>query len=117
MSFEEKRSVIDEVISSTHSADNTVEAFSNYLTFLHELDIEDINEILLNELNHYIHAYAKEAKDPDQHLFWLAELYEKFKDWDEAVYTYGKLLHLSPRSSLIPKCQFQIAYNFCYQNL
>ena len=66
--FEDKRTVIDEVISSSHSTTNTVEAFSNYLTFLHELDIEKINDILVHEINHYLHAYSKDAKDPDQFL-------------------------------------------------
>jgi TolA-binding protein len=108
--FKGKRTLIDEKMIAPISFIDRNSAFFEYLELLHKLDIEDINELLQHEISLYLSIYSKEAKNYDQLLFWYAELYEKSKDWQEAVAAYTKLIYLSGESSLIPQTLFRIAY-------
>jgi len=108
--FKEKRTRIDEEMSTPNAFTDRNSAFFDYLNFIYNLNIDDINELLQNEISLYLNIYAKEAKHIDQLLFWYAELYEKSKDWAEAVAAYTKLLYLSRESALIPQTLFRIAY-------
>jgi TolA-binding protein len=108
--FKIKRTRIDEEITRPVSFTDRNSAFFDYLKFLHDLYIEDINKILQGEITHYLQIYVSDAKNIDQLLYWHAELYEKARDWEEAVSSYLKLKYLVPESSLLAQTLFKIAY-------
>lgn len=108
--FRDKRTRIDEFVGKPTQFSDRNTAFHEYLLFLYDLDIEDINEILENEIKYYLNVYAQVVKNLDQILFWQAELYEKSKDWEEAVAAYTKLKYITPDSPLLAQSMFKIAY-------
>ena len=107
--FSEKRKNIDELISQTLTFTDRNTAYYEYIKFVYELNIEDLNEILLKDINTYTIIYAKSAKSIDQLYFWIGSLYKKSSDWYQSVLAYDKIRYISPESLLIPQALFQIA--------
>jgi len=91
-------------------ANDLMTAYFEYLLLMHESKVEDYNRILLSDINYYLLNFATKVQNTDQCLFWLGEIYEKQRDWDESLLSYKKLLELTPQSSLIPQTLFRIAY-------
>jgi TolA-binding protein len=108
--FRDKREKIDEFVGQPTQFSDRNTAFYDYLNFLHDIDIEDINELLNNEIQYYLNVYTEGIKNLDQILFWQGELYEKAKDWEEAVSAYTKLKYMTPESPLLAHTMFKIAY-------
>jgi TolA-binding protein len=108
--FKDKRAKIEEFMNKQISFSDRNSAYSEYLSFLYDLDIEDINEILVTDIKSYLNIYSQEAKNLEQIIFWQAELFEKSKDWDEAVAAYAKVKHIVPDSPIMAKTIFKIAY-------
>lgn len=107
--FSEKRKDIDELVSQTLTFADRNTAYYDYIKFVFELNIEDLNEILLKDINTYTIIYAKDVKNADQLYFWTGSLYKKSSDWYQAVLAYDKIKYIAPESLLIPQALFQIA--------
>lgn len=107
--FIEKRKDIDELVSQTLTFADRNTAYYDYIKFVFELNIEDLNEILLKDINTYTIIYAKDVKNADQLYFWTGSLYKKSSDWYQAVLAYEKIKYIAPESLLIPQALFQIA--------
>jgi TolA-binding protein len=107
--FSDKRKDIDELISQTLSFTDRNTAYFDYIKFVFELNIDDLNEILLKDITTYIIIYAKSVKDIDQLYFWVGSLYKKSSDWNQSILAYSKIKYIAPESLLIPQTLFQIA--------
>ncbi len=107
--FSEKRINIDELVSQTLSFSDRNSAYYDYIKFVFELNIEDLNEIIMQEINTYILIYTEKAKNVDQLYFWIGSLYKKSSDWYQSILAYEKIKYLTPESVLIPQALFQIA--------
>jgi TolA-binding protein len=107
--FSEKRKDIDELISQTLSFTDRNIAFFEYIKYIFELNIEDLNEFLLQDIKTYIIIYTEKAKNVDQLYFWIGSLYKKSSDWKQSILAFEKIKYLSPESLLIPQALFQIA--------
>jgi TolA-binding protein len=107
--FSEKRKNIDELISQTLSFSDRNSAYYDYIKFIFELNIDDLNEILMQDINYYILIYTDKAKNVDQLYFWIGGLYKKSSDWHQSILAYEKIKYLTPESILIPQALFQIA--------
>ena len=108
--FAAQKTVITDLVNSSPAQSDKMESHYQYLKFLYDLKLEDLNEILLDEINNYLHTFPRLAKNSDQLFFWSAELYEQDKEWKKAIYTYTKIRHLAPDSPLIPDVLFRKAY-------
>jgi TolA-binding protein len=108
--FKDYKTKVDEKITNTPLSPDMMTAKYEYLKFLYELNIDDVNEYLLKEINSYLHSNPNKAKSSDQLFLWIADLYEKDSDWDEAIYTYTKITHLYPESPLMPDILFKRSY-------
>jgi TolA-binding protein len=107
--FSEKRKNIDELVSQTLSFTDRNAAYFNYIKFVFELNIEDLNEILIQDIKTYTIIYAKNAKNGDQLYFWVGSLYKKSSDWHQSILAYDKVRYIASESLLIPQALFQIA--------
>jgi len=107
--FSEKRKDIDELISQTLSFTDRSTAYYDYIKFVFELNIEDLNENLIQDISTYSIIYAKKVKNVDQLYFWVGSLYKKSSDWHQSILAYSKVKYISPESILIPQALFQIA--------
>ena len=107
--FSEKRKDIDELVSQTLSFSDLNAAYYDYIKFVYELNVEELNEILLTDINTYIIIYSKNAKNVDQLYFWKGGLYKKSSDWSQAILAYEKIKYISPESILNPQALFQVA--------
>lgn len=101
--FRDKRKDIDELVSQTLSYNDLDSAFYDYLKFLFELNIDNINEVLINQINFYAKVYAKEVSNPDQIYYWIGDLYKKLSNYEEAILAFQKIRYISPESILIPQ--------------
>jgi TolA-binding protein len=106
--FSEKRKNIDELVSQTLPFTDRNTAYYDYIKFVYELNIEDLNEIILDDINTYITIYSKNAKSVDQLYFWIGGLYKKSSDWSQAILAYNKIKYIAPESLLIPQALFQV---------
>jgi TolA-binding protein len=106
--FSEKRKDIDELVSQTLSFTDRNSAYYEYIKFVYELDVEDLNEHLLNDIMTYMTVYAEKTKSVDQLYFWIGGLYKKSSDWYQSILAYEKIKYISPESLLIPQALFQI---------
>ena len=106
--FRNKRTKIDEFLTNPQNTLPLVTAVYKYLNFVYELEIDELNEFLRHEITWYLHAFPKEAKNADELLLWQGDLFEKSKDWDEAVSIYTKIIFIAPESQLIPQTLLQI---------
>jgi len=107
--FSDKRKDIDELVSQTLTFQDRNTAYFDFIKFVFELNIEDLNEILLKDIETYSIIYAKSVKDIDQLYFWIGSLYKKSSDWHQSILAYSKIKYISPESILIPQALFQIA--------
>ena len=107
--FSEKRQEIDELVSQTLSYTNRNTAYYDYIKYVFELNLEDLNEMLLKDIKNYIIIYPKSVKDIDQLYFWIGTLYKKSSDWYQSIMAYNKIKFISPESLLIPQALYQIA--------
>jgi TolA-binding protein len=105
--FEDYKTKVDEKITNTPQSSDMMSATYEYLNFLHDLNIDDVNKYLLNEINTHLHKFPIKAKNSDQLFLWIADLYEKDSEWDEAIYTYTKITYLYPESPLMPEVIFK----------
>ncbi len=108
--FEDYKTKIDEKVTNTPQSPDKLTALYEYLRFLYELNIDDVNQFLRTEIKNYLHTYSENAKNSDQLFLWIADLYEKDSDWDEAIYSYTKLSYLYPNSPLMPDVIFKRSY-------
>jgi TolA-binding protein len=107
--FSEKRKNIDELVSQTLPFTDRNTAYYDYIKFVFELNIEELNEVLLQDIKTYTIIYAKNVENIDQLYFWIGGLYKKSSDWHQSILSYGKINYLAPESLLIPQALFQIA--------
>jgi TolA-binding protein len=107
--FSEKRKDIDELVSQTLSFTDRNLAFFDYIKYIYELNVEDLNEYLLQDIKTYIIIYTEKAKNVDQLYFWIGSLYKKSSEWDPSILAFEKIKYLSPESLLIPQALFQVA--------
>jgi TolA-binding protein len=107
--FSEKRKDIDELVSQTLSYNDRNTAYYDYIKFVYELNVEDLNEFLLQDIMTYTSIYADKANNVDQLYFWIGGLYKKSSDWSQSILAYDKIKYLTPESLLIPQALFQIA--------
>jgi tetratricopeptide (TPR) repeat protein len=107
--FSEKRKDIDELVSQTLSYNDRNTAYYDYIKFVYELNVEDLNEFLLKDIMTYITIYTDKAKNVDQLYFWIGGLYKKSSDWRQSIMAYDKIKYITPESLLIPQALFQIA--------
>jgi TolA-binding protein len=107
--FSDKRKNIDELVSQTLSFTDRNAAYYDYIKFVFELNIEELNELLLDDINTYTIIYAKNAKNIDQLYFWIGSLFKKSSDWNQSILAYSKVKYIAPESLLIPQSLFQIA--------
>ncbi len=110
--FKDYKTKVDEKITNTPLSPDMMTANYEYLKFLYKLNIDDddVTEYLLKEINNYLHSNPNKAKNSDQLFLWIANLYEKDSDWNEAIYTYTKITHLYPESPLMPDVLFKRSY-------
>jgi TolA-binding protein len=108
--FREKRKEIDELVSQSLSFTDRNNAYYDFLDFVHELNIEDLNEILIDQINFYILIYPNNAKNADQLYFWIGDIFRKLSKWNESILAYNKVQYIAPESILIPRALFQIGY-------
>jgi len=106
--FREKRTNIDEFLTTPNNSLPLVTSGYKYLKFIYDLDIEDLYDFLRQEITWYLNIFPKEAKYADELLMCQAEMYEKKKDWDEAASVYLKILYIAPESVIIPQTLYQI---------
>jgi TolA-binding protein len=107
--YSEKRKNIDELVSQTLTFTDRSTAYYDYIKFVFELNINDLNEILVKDIQTYTIIYAKNVKNIDQLYFWMGSLYKKSSDWYQSILAYDKIKFISPESLLIPQALFQIA--------
>jgi len=108
--FRDYKVKVDEIVTNTPNFNNRLDAYYGYLQFLFELRLNDLNKFLMSDIQYYLHTFPKTAKNSDQLFLWIAELYQKDNEWDEAIYTNYKISHLYPDSPLMPEVLFQTAY-------
>jgi TolA-binding protein len=108
--FKDKRKQIDELISHSLSFADRNSATYEYLSFIYDLDIEDLNETLINQINAYMRGYTNNAKNIDQLYFWIADLHVKLSNEYKAIFTYSRIPFIAPQSILIPQALFQTGY-------
>ena len=84
-------------------------AFYDYLSFLYQLKIKDLNNLICKEIDYYLRTNNKH-KNRDQLLYWMAQIYEDNEEWYKAITHYQKLIYLNPESPLKVKSLFRIAY-------
>jgi len=107
--FSEKRKNIDELVSQTLSFTDRNAAYYEYIKFVFELNVEDLNELLAQDIQTYMVIYAQNAKNVDQLYFWIGSLSKKSSDWYQSILAYDKIKYISAESPLIPHALFQIA--------
>jgi len=107
--FSDKRKDIDELVSQTLSFTDRNVAYYDFIKFVFELNIEELNEILLKDIETYVIIYANSIKNIDQLYFWVGSLYKKSSDWYQSILAYNKIKYIAPESLLIPQALFQIA--------
>jgi TolA-binding protein len=107
--FSEKRKDIDELVSHTLTYTDRNTAYYDYIKFVYELNVENLNEFLMQDIMTYTTIYANKAKNVDQLYFWIGGLYKKSSDWSQSILAYDKIKYIAPESLLIPQALFQIA--------
>jgi len=107
--FSDKRKNIDELVSQTLSFTDRNISYYDYIKFVFELNIEDLNNLLIEEINTYTIIYTKTVKNIDQLYFWVGSLYKKSSDWHQSILAYEKVKYIAPESLLNPQALFQIA--------
>ncbi|MFC2088896.1 tetratricopeptide repeat protein [Calditrichota bacterium] len=85
-------------------------SYFNYLFFIRETNLEDLNDVLISDINFYMQHFPSKIQNSDQLLLWLAEIYENKRDWSEAVLIYKKLIEIFPTSSMVPQALFKTGY-------
>ena len=106
--FEEKIKVIDALLSQSFAFQDRNEGMYEYLKFLHEINIEEINELLVDQINFYLLLYPDKVKNPDQLYFWAGDIHKKLSDEYEAILAFEKIPFIAPQSILIPQALFQV---------
>jgi len=106
--FSEKRKDIDELVSQTLSFTDRNTAYYDYIKYVFELNIGDLNAILLKDIETYTIIYAKSVKNIDQLYFWIGSLYKRSSDWNQAILAYHKIKYISTESVLLPQALYQI---------
>jgi len=108
--FNDKRKQIDELISHSLSFPDRLSATYEYLSFLFDLNIEEVNESLINQINTYMRGYTKDAKNVDQLYYWIGDVYSKLSEEHKAIFSYNRISYITPQSILIPQALFQTGY-------
>jgi TolA-binding protein len=108
--FEGYTSKITAYLSTNVSESTLSGRFRSYLEFLHTLNHEDINPLLIDQLIFYIHTFDQDVESLDELLYWTAGLYKMQRDRVEAMMAYEKILYLKPESPLIPQVLFDLAW-------
>lgn len=99
---------IDDYLAEKPPATSLSGRFYNFLAFLHELGHPGIDPYLIEQMIFYIHTFDQDVRNPDQILLWTAGLYQKERDWLEAMMAYDKLIYLKPESALVPEVIFSL---------
>lgn len=108
--FKDKRKKIDKLISQSLAFPDRNTAMYELLSFVYDLDIEDLNKILISYINTYIRTYSKVVKNVDQLYFWTGDIHAKLSDDYEAIFTYSRIPFVTPESILIPQALFQTGF-------
>ncbi len=108
--FEDHQSEIIGHITAPLSEGDYQRSYFACLSYLHQLNLEDLNIALLKEIRLYLSYYPDNAIKAEDLIFWSGNIYESIDEWYEALVQYRKLMNLFPSSVFIPNALYRIAW-------